>query len=351
MSFLDFGDTGVQSALVSAVVGAAVAIVVAIFNPVSQRRLNRQQAEFDRELEKLRSRLAGQETEADARIAYEFDARKRLYEEIEPLTFQLIDAAEESYARMVSLVRSQKLGGLGRGGGVNWLSHEGYYLTSTLYKLFLPHAVYMLMKQSSTFVDFRLDPGIRTRHKLMRIAGIAMTDHFDFAELEPELTYTPDADGWQNLRLKEPARYWQQALHIGQYERTIEAFLVMDGARRRTMTYGEFEREFGSNKDFRAQMSAAVDLIHGFNFSDRPVLARLLLAHAFVMHLVIISANESHEVPGLRRSLEAFRVSGKAAEDLVWDKACYDSVSVAVAGYLAERLSWIERSDHASVHL
>lgn len=45
-------------------------------------------------LENLKSELAKQQAEQDAQRDYEYEARKRLYQECEPLLFQLIEASE-----------------------------------------------------------------------------------------------------------------------------------------------------------------------------------------------------------------------------------------------------------------
>jgi hypothetical protein len=90
---------------------AAVAILLAVINPVAQRRLERAKADFQRELEAYRNGLARELEDRKAGIQgsinrevqlqlgeraaqreYEYDARKRLYIAIGPLQFQLLAA-------------------------------------------------------------------------------------------------------------------------------------------------------------------------------------------------------------------------------------------------------------------
>src|SRR4051794_1030685 len=93
-----------QAAVVSAVVGGFVAVVVAILNPFLQRGIEKLKGRVGADTERLKSQLADRASARDARRSYEFDARKRLYSEMEPLLFQLFEVAENSYYRVVSLV-------------------------------------------------------------------------------------------------------------------------------------------------------------------------------------------------------------------------------------------------------
>ncbi len=351
MDWLNFDDPRVQAAALSAVVSAAVALLIAALNPFVQHRLNRRQAQMEKELERLKSQLTSDRDLQDARLSYEFDARKRLYAQVEPLIFQLIEACEESYARVTSLVRSQRLGGLAgqHDHGVNRLSTDGYYMVSTIYKIFLPHAVYQLLRRSATFVDLRLDRRISTAYSLMKISSVAMTDHFDFARLEPPLAYDPNVANWERERKLNPAEHWQQALHVGEFEKTVETMIVRDGEADRPISYGEFEHQLSSNPDFRRRMDAAFDLFRSFNFDDRPVLARLLLAHASVMHLAIISHADPKDVEELQDAVERFGSSDKAGADLGWDLTTYDSSLAGALQYVRDRLAWIDRSEHSAV--
>ena len=66
-------------------------------------------------LEVLRASLGEQGKERDAKRAYEYDARQRLYAQCEPLLFQLADLADHGYHRVYSLARSAYLGKLPAG--------------------------------------------------------------------------------------------------------------------------------------------------------------------------------------------------------------------------------------------
>src|SRR3989337_129946 len=67
-------------------------------------------AKSSRELEALKHELESRRDERNARRDYEYEARKRFYPEIEPLLFQLHEAAEQAYHRALSLARTSRNG-------------------------------------------------------------------------------------------------------------------------------------------------------------------------------------------------------------------------------------------------
>jgi hypothetical protein len=132
-------DSNMDVRLTSALVGAAASLVVAglaqWLEPRSQRSLARLTAdlnlqaerlkkelerqsdvfrnEFQRQLEEIRGAVADRNSARAARRDYEYEARKRLYEQVEPILFQLYEALEEAHYRVRSLARSSRNGNLG----------------------------------------------------------------------------------------------------------------------------------------------------------------------------------------------------------------------------------------------
>ena len=96
-------------ALISALL-SALAIFWTVRNARKQRdhetQLRKKQEEFEQDLELLRGRLREVEAERDARRDYEYEARKRLYSEIQPLLFQLKELSESAYRWVMSLART-----------------------------------------------------------------------------------------------------------------------------------------------------------------------------------------------------------------------------------------------------
>jgi hypothetical protein len=109
----------VSSALVSGVVGGLVAYL-------SQRSLANRQARLD----------------------YEYTARKRLYQAVGPLRFQLVVAARDLASRVDSHRRS-----------THWvMKPDGYYVHSFLYRLLRPLAIGVLVERAMSYADFSVDP-------------------------------------------------------------------------------------------------------------------------------------------------------------------------------------------------
>jgi len=119
-----------SSALVSAVAGA-------IAGHVSQRRLAANQA----------------------RVDYELAAKRRLYEALGPLRFQLLVAARD----VVRRVRPHHT--------ERWvMTPDGYYAGSFIYRLLRPLALAELVERQMAIVDFSVDP---TGMELLRFEAAA----------------------------------------------------------------------------------------------------------------------------------------------------------------------------------
>jgi hypothetical protein len=304
----------IQAAIISSLVGLLSALLVAFANPFGQRHL-----------EQLKSSLKREESAEDARRQYEYEARKRLYAQFEPLLFQLFEATEGAYYRVLSLVRSSHQGVLdGRNGA--WLD-GGYYLHSTIYYMMLPAATFRMMSQAVNFVDLKLDPDIRIKYSLAKAYSWAFTDDYDFARLEPVLPYRPDlAHGLAKAELREPKHY-KQGLYVGAVQNFVDTMIVADGERQRIVTFGEFQNLLqgdnllvdliGSQQEVPGWFRPAGDLFWNFDFPRRPVLARMLLTQALIARLILYSYVHSCTIAKLSEALDAF-ITTEDAEGLRW---------------------------------
>lgn len=334
-----------QVTIISAVVSALIALLVAFVNPFASARLEKLKAELTADVEHIKADLAKEAAIDDARRSYEFEAKKRLYCEVEPLIFQLFEAAEGSYYRVGSLVRTHRQGHLGPEEG-SWLARDGYYLRSTIYRLFLPIAIFRLLQRSATFVDIELDENIRTRYFLLKLSYYALTDDFVFAALEPNLTYSPNIPDWKEKVQQKPGVYCRQGLVIGHLDRLIDALIVDERDAQRPMNYGEFEALYRENEGFQKDLAEAANLFHGFDFEGRPVLARALLAHAYAMRLLLLTYFRTPSPDELVAALETFCQSDEAKSDLDWGSSSYGLDYRSVVNYVEERISWIASEDY-----
>lgn len=348
---------------VAALIAGAVSIVVAVLGHFlgqrTQRDLARYKADLDAENEAFRRRLeanaASVQQQMDERIEklkgaiedhnsansarrdYEYEARKRLYAEVEPILFQLYEALEEAHYRVRSLARTSRSGNLGIG-PASWIDEDGYYLRSTMYKIVLPAAFLRLMQRSITFVDLGLDSTIHLRYLLLKLYSRTFTDDFVFSGLDPRLEYDPNHEDWQALREKRPEAYWRQALLVGDLEGVADAILV-DGGPRRVMSFAEFDTLVDSPE---GQLAELVTLFQAFAPARKPVLARMLVTQACLSQLILstyLQPTSPQELPG---RIKAICASSALADVLSWTDGATADDDLRVADiYLSERLSWI----------
>jgi hypothetical protein len=347
MSWFSSLQPPVQAAVVSAAVSAVVTLAVAALSPFAQRGIERLKGRIGADTERLKAQIAEEASVRAARQSYEFDARKRLYAELEPLLFQLFEASENSYYRVVSLVRTHRYHHLGMSEN-SWLTNFGYYYLSTIFRLFLPIAIYRLIQRSATFVDLKLDSSIRTRYLLMKLSYLTFTDDFVLASQAPPLAYSPEAEGWKELRIENPAVHWRQGAYLGLVDRIADGMIVTDSGKHRAITYGEFENKALKDKEFQAALGPMKDIFLGFDFPTRPVLSRILFAHACLMRLVLHTyARPSVEIEGLVGVLISFVRSPEAQRDLAWWDDGNPQTVEAVLSYLTERIAWLEPEFYA----
>jgi Flp pilus assembly protein TadB len=117
-----------------AYIAAAASLLTALINVLLTRaserkrrehegRMAAQKEQHDKIIERLRSELGGQlkqveaqledqNAERNARRDYEYEARKRVYQEVEPILFQLAELAEGGLHRIYSLARTARHGDL-----------------------------------------------------------------------------------------------------------------------------------------------------------------------------------------------------------------------------------------------
>lgn len=237
----------------------------------------------EKELEEHRSALETARADRHAKRDYEYDARKRLYEECEPLLFQLMELAEVAYSRIKGLARTARDGDL-RPDGNGWLSGPGYYLSSTAYRLLAVPAVFRILQRRVTLIDLSLDRRVRLGYGLMKLVSETLTDDYGLARESPEIEYDPDAEYVERKGRPEDPRYVRQGVFVGILERALDAIIHdADGASPRLLTFGEFEdyvRDENS-KQFKA-LKPLLKILRGFHPASKPVLWRILIAQCHI---------------------------------------------------------------------
>ena len=255
------------------------------------------QAERESDLVKLRSELAETSAERDARRDYEYDARKKLYAEYEPLLFQLIEQSENAYYRIQSLARTARDGDLSPEGG-GWLKRPGYYMRSTIYKLLAPIALFKVIQRNLTFVDLAVDPGISANYTLAKVLYLTFTCDFELAALSPVIKYEPHAGAARTGKKGNPQQFWRQGIPLGCLDNVLDDCMLTGGGHTSLRTFGDFERVVDEiQKDGRHDIGLFFEVFEDFYPSTRPVLWRALVTQAHIHRLLIGRVGARSETP------------------------------------------------------
>ena len=264
------------ASITAAIITCVVAYLSARKNAAEQLKLEALKASTQADLEKLKSELAAGSADKSARRSYEFDALKRLYQEVEPLLFQLHENSSGAINRIRNISRASRDGSL-----KEWLgSDDRYYLRSTVHSLLAPLAVVHILRERITLLDLSLDPRIERQYELGKALNRSFSRDFWFAQQEPEISYDPNG-----VHTDEASTL--QGVYAGNLQRAVARLVISDGDRKRAKTFGEFTSEWddpssGAGDD----LLAVVEPLLGFTPEERPILWRILVAQ-LLLHRAI----------------------------------------------------------------
>lgn len=283
--------------LIVAYIAGGASLISVLINVLLARSSERSRQKHDREmndlqgkqetrLKLLEAQLTDVHSERDARRDYEYEARKRLYAEVEPVLFQLVELSEAALHRIYSLARMARLGNLDANPS-SWLSDGShYYYRSTLYHLMAPLAAVKLLQQRITFVDLTVEKSIVAQYALAKRLYFSFTDDFEFARCEPAISYDPNSNELTpEIRRAEPWKFWRQGVFIGWLENFAEAMLVegTNGRATRVKSFGEFETAWNKAESSLAQAAKNIEyLLLYFHPQKRPVLWRTLVVQSCI---------------------------------------------------------------------
>lgn len=276
----------VLAAIITAGASLCVSITAAFLGYRTQRRLQEDRNENEKAIEGLKASLADLAAEKNARREYQYEARRNLYKVCEPIFFQLVERSEDLLHRVYSLARHAKIGELESGAGS--LSHDGYYLRSTIHRLIAPVAQIHLLQDQLTFVDLTLDKHTYTQYELAKYLIWSWTDHYEFARADPYISYEPhDANSLQ-LRLSEPRKYWMQGIPAGVLETAAQALIDRNSSPPRVMRFGKFDYWYSNQQSSLHRAFCEIyEIFHDFSPETRPVLWRVLITQAHICQALI----------------------------------------------------------------
>jgi hypothetical protein len=271
----------VDAPVVAAVVSSVSAIVVA---GASAGFAYWSKVRADNRLDALEK----QQREDDAWRIYTFDARKRLYTELGPLLFALVEACDELQWRIRGISR-RAADGLLEENADNRFAPGSDYLLSTLYRLMAPVAIARLVQDRLTLVDLAVDPAVDRIYSLAKLMRRTWNAGSDLAERRG-LPYQPVRNG----RTPETAK---QHVNLRAVDRLAEQ-LVPPAQREGAgalLPYSSFLTIHSDDAGDRSAAEPFERLFDRFHPDRRPVLWQLLCTEALLAASIVRNAARGGE--------------------------------------------------------
>lgn len=272
-------DDKLFAAIVGAVATLLSSLIAAAVNFRTKKKFDQDLARLNSELaknqEQLKAALGKEKSLFDARLDYEFDARKRLYLECEPLLFQASNAAVDAKERVIGLAANAGRGFLKPGTG-SWLQ-DGYYLRSTLFRIFQPLVFLKAITKKMSQIDFGVDSNIGRRIAILQTLHSLLSSGFEMAKAaQSPRAYDPYAKVSQAQRDKHPEKYVRQSLVMGVIDEMVDHMVVEQAC----IPWYQFNKKFdarGHDKKIFAEVRSWIFIFHP---QTRPVLWRVLIGYA-----------------------------------------------------------------------
>ena len=260
-------DAGVVVALIAAGAGILGSVFAGLIARSAQVRVAR-----------LTAALEEKRAESDAWRAYEFEARKHLYDVYEPLRVRLLACTDNAVSQIVDIVGRPLTGDTTE-------SSPGYGLKAAMYYLLARLVVARMIERQLTLVDLGLDERIHSEFVLAQAICRTVADEAHAAQIAPVLPYSPYVPGWREKREECPQRFRRQGLPLGRLNTALDLLhIARPGGPETLMTFGEFEPLVDSldMADLRTGPGAARDLIVDFDPISRPVLWRVFVIQSLL---------------------------------------------------------------------
>jgi hypothetical protein len=309
-------DPAVVVALITGLVSLLVAVFSVTFTAHVQTKTAVDKAATDVRLTQLNASLTQQRDEEAARRDYTYDARKRLYAEVNPLLFSLRELCEGSSWRVRRIVSE------------NILVCSGNRVRTTAQRLAAPLVVAQEIQRHMTAVDLRVDPITKAQYIVSRELLWNLHEGKKIAKVDPLIPYVGEGASY------EP----RQHLTFAQLQRLVDAFTKPEengtkSGTRRPLKLSELEDQ-KADEDIADVLHRMATLFASASASSTPVLWRLLIAQVSLMHVFVdLVDRDSATVNGvLPPDIRAFEWQPETDPS-------FESQVGAVEMYLRERLS------------
>jgi hypothetical protein len=264
-----------------AIVGVISSLSVAIYSSIMSIR-------NEKKLELLKSELEESKDERNARRDYEYEAKKRLYQEYEPLLFQLSELSEVALSRIEGIAKNVKDGLLTE----QWSKIDNNYFKETIYKIFAPLAVIKLIQNKLTIVDFNIENEVSLQYGLMKILYFSYQEDGKISRYIGDKKYFED---WKINHTKSVNEVnGRQGISLGEVDKIVDLFISTEGNQKRIIDYGEFEDLLESNSQkVKSRLKTAEKMFLNFHPEKKKVLWTLLLSHAAILKILTKSKTKN----------------------------------------------------------
>ena len=264
-------DPAVIAALITGSVSLLVAVFSVTFTAYTQRKTAQDNRARDEKLARLNASLTQQRDEDIALRDYTYEARKRLYKEVNPILFRLRELCEGSIWRVRRIVcgEFQVI--------TDYQKLTDYHVQTTAQRLVGPLVVAQEIQRHMTAVDLRVDPAIKAQYIVSRELLWILHEGKAIAAVPPAIRYRGEGAP------EEP----RQHLTFAQLQRLVDVFTKQeeDGTRR-PLKLMELE-DSKTDKDIAPVLLRMKTLFTSASASSTPVLWRLLIAQASLMHVLV----------------------------------------------------------------
>jgi hypothetical protein len=285
----DLGVVGAIATVTSAIITGLVSLY---FKSRSDKVLETLKADLASEnnkaIEKLKADLTYENKLKSARVDYEYDARKRLYKEVEPIIFAAHLAAASVRGRLLPMVERLRAGDISLDSKKNWLATDPYYLRSTAYRIFLPLVFEYILSSRISQYDFALEPLIGRKYMALAVFHEIPTGDFNLAQIvEPRVPYDPYAKVSETERKADVAKYKFQGIVRGDVQR-FTALMTSTGEKPLPLEWYKFEQDLENEQSSLAKAFVPVhNTLFNLHPVTHPVAWRAIIAYALLAEFFI----------------------------------------------------------------
>ena len=241
-------------------------------------------------LKKVQSELDVQKNIFENKTNYEYDARRKLYENCFPTLFNFISVSEAALFKIRDIVYHIGSGDLIIPGKRFGDEGYNYFKSNTLYKLMAPSACFKILREKITSYDLELDQKLRVQYELGRHLFNSWAGDRDFATIMESEYIRNDDDEFKH----------REGIRVSELEILCEFFIIRNNGDVRLKRYDEFNEEYKNWKNGipnsknttipENELNILESLFHNFTIESKPIFWRILVDQArmylaLVLHL------------------------------------------------------------------